>query len=130
MRTWRADVFLTSSLLNVFMVGVGLIGSTLINQIKAQAAYLSKERSLEINITGLANSRQMHFNEEGIDLENWKDTLLSCKTTMTMEAYIDKMIELNLTDFFTLIYTQGGFIWIPRDSYSQPGFCSNFIIFL
>ena len=82
--------------LHVFMVGVGLIGGTLLEQIQTQSAYLSKERSLEINISGLANSKRMHFDEEGIDLDFWKESLLASKTIMSMEAYINKMIAMNL----------------------------------
>ncbi|MEK7255225.1 MAG: aspartate kinase, partial [Bacteroidota bacterium] len=61
--------------LHLFMVGVGLIGSTLIGQIKSQAKFLQEHRGLEIKITGLANSRKMLFNENGIDPDHWKEAL-------------------------------------------------------
>ncbi len=84
--------------LHLFMVGVGLIGSTLIKQIKQQSAHLKEHRSLEIKVVGLANSKQMIFDEEGIDMDNWKDTLLSSDLKSELPEFIKKMKELNLSN--------------------------------
>ncbi len=83
--------------LHLFMVGVGLIGGTLIEQIKKQAESLRKNQSIEIKIVGLSNSRKMLFNEEGIDLENWqKDLEEKSEPLVSIPAYIEKMKSLNL----------------------------------
>jgi aspartokinase/homoserine dehydrogenase 1 len=82
--------------LHLFMVGVGLIGSTLIEQVKEHAKFLKEKRSLELKLIGLANSKKMLFNAEGIDLENWKKELLASEEKMTMVNFIDHMKELNL----------------------------------
>lgn len=84
--------------LHLFMIGVGLIGSTLIEQIKAQGAYLKEERGLELRIVGMANSRQMLFQEEGIDLENWSTALEGEGAEMDPAIFIGKMKELNLSN--------------------------------
>ena len=44
--------------LHVFMVGVGLIGSTLLNQIENQNAYLKENSQLQIKVIGISNSRK------------------------------------------------------------------------
>jgi len=82
--------------LHVFMVGVGLIGSTLLAQIKKQTEYLKENRKLAIKIVGLTNSRKMVFDEEGIDLENWETHLAESPEKMVLEAFIEKMKKLNL----------------------------------
>ncbi len=83
--------------LHLFMVGVGLIGSTLIEQIKKQSASLKEKQSLEIKIIGLSNSRKMLFDENGIDLENWKNDLEEKSEPMTsIPDYIQKMKSINL----------------------------------
>jgi bifunctional aspartokinase / homoserine dehydrogenase 1 len=84
--------------LHLFMMGVGLIGSTLIKQIKQQAAYLKEHRSLEIRIIGLANSKKMIFNIEGIDLDHWKEDLDNGVIKSNLPAFVDKMKELNLSN--------------------------------
>ncbi len=84
--------------LHVFMVGVGLIGSTLIEQIRAQAAFLKEKRSLEIKIVGLANSKVMLFNEDGIDLANWKEQLTASGEKLNLANFVEQMKGLNLSN--------------------------------
>jgi bifunctional aspartokinase / homoserine dehydrogenase 1 len=82
--------------LNVFMVGVGLIGSTLLQQIRSNASFLREKRNTEIKIAGLANSKTMLFVEEGIDLENWKQPLSENGETFSMHQFVAKMKTMNL----------------------------------
>ena len=42
--------------LNIFIAGVGLIGSNLLEQIRLQQAKLMKENSLQIRVVGATNS--------------------------------------------------------------------------
>lgn len=95
----HASFFLSDTKeLHLYMIGVGLIGSTLIKQIKEQADYLREKQSLEIKIIGLSNSKKMLFNPEGIDLDNWKDSLLASKQKTSFASFIKKMKELNLSN--------------------------------
>ena len=95
----HASFFLSDTKeLHLFMIGVGLIGSTLIKQIKEQAAYLKEKQSLEIKIVGLSNSKKMLFNPEGIDLDNWKDSLLASEQKTSFAGFIKQMKELNLAN--------------------------------
>jgi aspartokinase/homoserine dehydrogenase 1 len=86
-----------TAFVNVFMVGVGLIGSTLLKQIKAHAEFLKKEHSLEVKVVGLANSKKMYFSENGIDLDNWRDQLSSSETPMKINDFVEKMKSMNLS---------------------------------
>lgn len=94
------EVFFLSDVktLNVFLVGVGLIGGTLLKQIKSQQKYLLDAQMLKINIVALANSKKMLFNEDGIDLDNWKEQLLASPEKSDISLFIRKMNELNLSN--------------------------------
>ncbi len=81
--------------LHLYLVGVGLIGSTLLKQIQAQAAFLREKRNLEIRIAGLANSRKMAFSEDGLDLTAWKETL-EAGESFSMPRFLEHMKGLNL----------------------------------
>ena len=87
-----------TKVLHVFMVGVGLIGSTLLKQLRDQGPFLKKNRSLEIRIVGLANSKKMLFAEEGIDLENWKDALQSSNEVTSLDRFVNFMKGANLSN--------------------------------
>jgi len=92
------EVFFLSDIktLNVFIIGVGLIGGTLIDQIANHNQKLVKDHALKINVVGMTNSKRMIFNEDGLKLENWKDNLAKIGETSTISGFIDNMIELNL----------------------------------
>lgn len=84
--------------LHIFMVGVGLIGGTLLEQIKKQAAHLKKHQSLEIKVVGLSNSKKMLFSDGGIDLENWKEDLLKSEEPADLTRFITQMRDMNLSN--------------------------------
>ncbi len=82
--------------INLFIVGVGNVGGKLLEQIKQQQSYLVNKLHLEMKVVGLANSKKMIFNEEGIDLENWKSQLQSSKIKSNLDAFYNHVINLNL----------------------------------
>ncbi|MCF8247551.1 MAG: bifunctional aspartate kinase/homoserine dehydrogenase I [Saprospiraceae bacterium] len=84
--------------LHVFMVGVGLIGATLIEQIREQSAFLKEKRSLELKIVGLTNSKTMLFEEDGIDLANWKTLLSASGEKANLPGFVERMKGLNLSN--------------------------------
>jgi len=94
------EVFFLSDVktLNVFIAGVGLIGGTLINQIAQHHLDLLKDHKLKINIVGMANSKKMIFNEEGLPFEHWKDNLLNHGEKGSIAGLIKKMTEFNLSN--------------------------------
>jgi len=58
--------------LNLFVMGVGNVGSRLLAQIHQQKPYLKEELKLNVRVIGISNSRKMVFREEGIPLDTWK----------------------------------------------------------
>ena len=84
--------------LHIYMVGVGLIGGTLIEQIQKQYDYLYDHQRMDVRIVGLANSRKMHIDPKGIDLSKWKDSLEGSEQEMNMSAFITEMKKANLNN--------------------------------
>src|SRR5690606_36978650 len=81
---------------NVFLVGTGLIGKVLLQMIREQFSKLASENLLEVNVVAVANSKRMLFREEGLDPEQAFDHLLQSETPMEMDAFSNLMTELNL----------------------------------
>ena len=61
--------------INLFVVGVGTVGSRLLNILQLQRQHLLDRLSIDIRIVGLSNSKKMAFNENGHDLSDWKSHL-------------------------------------------------------
>lgn len=85
-----------STTVNVFLVGTGLIGKTLLNQMRKQLPVLLKQDSLHIKVTGLANSQKMCFDPEGLDLEKTEELLEKAAHNMDIAEYVKNMRALNL----------------------------------
>ena len=81
--------------LNLFIMGVGNVGSTLLSQIEKQASYIQNTLKLKINIVGLSNSKLMAFDDSGIDLSQWQETLANGEKTDLIE-FFEKAKALNL----------------------------------
>ena len=82
--------------LHIFLLGVGLIGGTLLEQIHAQHEALMKEKGLDIKLIGIANSRIMLCNREGIVLSNWKNQLNELGEAGSLEKIAERIEEFNL----------------------------------
>jgi aspartokinase/homoserine dehydrogenase 1 len=90
--------------INLFIVGAGTVGSRLLDQLKQQEEYLAEKMRLNVRVVGLANSRRMIFDEEGIDLTNWQkklnnaaqDGISEARSSKNEDRISDLIIEKNL----------------------------------
>ena len=81
--------------LNLFVIGVGNVGSSLLSQIEKQTSYIQNILKLKINIVGLSNSKHMAFDVSGIELSSWQDVLSKGQKTDSI-AFFEKTKALNL----------------------------------
>ncbi len=81
--------------LNVFIAGTGNVGGKLLGQIKKQCQYLQDDLRLQIQVIGLANSKKIYVNEDGINLDNWKEQLQQAPAG-TIHDFVKLIIEKNL----------------------------------
>lgn len=91
------EFFLTATTtLNLFQIGTGLIGRTLLEQMRQQQAALYSEYNIDLRLVGLADRGKMVFNKEGIALQSWREELAHHSQPMELKSYIEKMISFNL----------------------------------
>ncbi|WP_295652510.1 bifunctional aspartate kinase/homoserine dehydrogenase I [uncultured Mucilaginibacter sp.] len=82
--------------LHVFCLGTGNIGTTLFRQLKNHAEFLKQHNGIQVKIVGISNTRKMMFDDDGIDLDSWKDKLEASTIVADLPAYIERMKEMNL----------------------------------
>lgn len=61
--------------LNLFICGIGTVGSKLIEQIRSQYEELKEHSRLKLNVVGIASSKHAVYNRDGIDLDNYRQLL-------------------------------------------------------
>lgn len=80
---------------NLFIIGLGNVGKKLMLQLQQQQEYLFKNARLQARVIGIANSRQMLFNDNGIDLSDW-EALLNKGEKMDLPTFIERIKIKNL----------------------------------
>ncbi|MER3374816.1 MAG: bifunctional aspartate kinase/homoserine dehydrogenase I [Allomuricauda sp.] len=80
--------------LNLFVMGVGNVGSKFLEQIRQQKKYLKDELKLNVRVIGISNSRKMAFDEGGIALNDWEN-ILDQGEPADKEAFFERINMLN-----------------------------------
>ena len=81
--------------LNLFVMGVGNVGEKFIDQISQQKKFLKENLKINVRVIALSNSRQMVFDEEGLNLKDWKETLNQGETANPKD-FITRVKKFNL----------------------------------
>ncbi|MBW8192089.1 bifunctional aspartate kinase/homoserine dehydrogenase I [Neiella marina] len=75
--------------IDAFIVGVGVVGGELLDQIKRQQQAL-KQQHIDLRVCGIANSKGMELAANGIDLAQFKEAeLAQCKQQFSLEVVSD-----------------------------------------
>ncbi len=81
--------------LNLFVMGVGNVGEKFIEQIHQQKKFLKDNLKINLRVIALSNSRKMHFDDDGINLDSWKETLENGEAA-NKDLFIEKVKGLNM----------------------------------
>lgn len=82
--------------LNVFLLGIGLVGGSLLKQIQQQQEKLLASNHLKIKVVGIANSKKMLIDRNGIDLTNYKEALAQSDKRSSLEGYQEEIAHMNI----------------------------------
>lgn len=82
--------------LNLFVTGVGNVGSKLLEQIEKQKEYLIENLSLKIRVIALSNSKKMVLGEDALELKDWKSKLKESQTNANRNLFFEHVKRLNL----------------------------------
>jgi bifunctional aspartokinase / homoserine dehydrogenase 1 len=84
--------------LNIFLVGTGLIGKSLLTMMQKQFETLARQSHLEVQVVGIANSKKMLFHEDGLKLETAVRQMVEVGEEMSLNAFFGNMIAMNLSN--------------------------------
>ncbi len=101
--------------LNLFIMGVGNVGSRLLEQIRQQQKVLRKDHRLLLRVVGISNSRRMAFREQGLDLHRW-EALLEAGRPAELSEFHREVGRMNLRNTIFVDNTASGEVaaWYNR----------------
>ncbi len=82
--------------INIFLLGIGLVGGNLLKQIRLQQEKLLKEKHLKIKLVGVANTKKMLLDREGIAIDGFKERLDQEGESSGLDAYKRAVIGMNI----------------------------------
>ncbi len=119
---------------NVFVVGTGVVGSALLRQTEQQRSALADDHGYIVRLVGIGNSTRMIFDTDGIDVGRWKETLHASKSKMNISEFVQAMRETSLpnsvfvdctsADMISLHYQdvlKGGISIVTPNKYANSG---------
>ena len=77
-------------------MGIGTVGGSFIKQLRRQQEILFTQKRLKLKLVGVANSKRMIFDRDGIDLLNYKDLLKASDKISDFTAFIKEMTSMNM----------------------------------
>ncbi|MDR3128746.1 MAG: bifunctional aspartate kinase/homoserine dehydrogenase I [Tannerellaceae bacterium] len=100
--------------LNLFIVGIGTVGGSLLNQIRNQQPKLIAQNGLKLKVTGIANVEKVLFCREGINLDSYKQELvqhgqpnspeLLCKGILDMDSFNSVFVDCTASPDIASLY--------------------------
>lgn len=82
--------------LNLFICGTGVVGGSLIEQIRTQRTKLMEENGLKLNVVGIADNFKAMFHRPGLDLDNYREELYKVGIDNSPEILRDGIIGMNI----------------------------------
>jgi len=84
--------------IHVFMLGVGLVGGTLLDQVQKQRTMCLERDNIDICLVALGNSKRYIFDTDGLTLTGWAEQLGQGQSYKDTAEFIAVMKESGLPD--------------------------------
>ncbi|KAI3878928.1 hypothetical protein MKX03_037325 [Papaver bracteatum] len=87
LRAVHSRFYLSKTTIAMGIVGPGLIGATLLDQLRDQAAVLKEKFNIDLRVMGITGSKKMVLSDLGIDLSRWREDLKEKAEEANMEKF-------------------------------------------
>ncbi len=89
----HAGFYLSTKTLSIGIIGPGVVGATLIEQISDQLERLRSQHQVNLRVRGICNSKKMLFADEQIDLKNWAEDLEQSDQPTDLDAFAKHIVS-------------------------------------
>ena len=87
LRAVHSGFYLSDKTISVGIIGAGVVGGTLIDQLQRQADRLHERFALDLRVRAIARSKKMLIADKRIDLDGWRDALDRSGTPVDFDAF-------------------------------------------
>lgn len=115
------NLFLKKPSIDAIVVGCGNVGGELIEQIKRQQPGLFA-KDIVLNLVGIANSKRILLNKNGVDLDNWQNDLARSEDALSLDKLKEFVSEAHLSTPVIIDCTSNESIAMQYADYLSNGF--------
>jgi aspartokinase/homoserine dehydrogenase 1 len=83
-------------MLNLFLTGIGTVGKKLLEQIRNQQATLMEQNSLKLRVVGIANSKKILLDRQGLNLDTCIKELKEKGDDSSPRHLCDEILQMNI----------------------------------
>ncbi|CAN6555797.1 unnamed protein product [Malus baccata var. baccata] len=88
LRAVHSRFYLSRTTIAMGIIGPGLIGATLLDQLRDQTATLKEEFNIDLRVMGITGSQTMLLSEAGVDLSRWRELQKEKGVVADMEKFV------------------------------------------
>lgn len=89
LRAIHSAFYLSNQTLSIGVIGAGLIGGTLLNQLQTRIEELKHQRGIDLRVRGIMSSRKMILADRHLALDRWRHELGESATSADLESFIN-----------------------------------------
>jgi bifunctional aspartokinase / homoserine dehydrogenase 1 len=89
LRAIHSAFYLSNQTLSIGVIGTGLIGGALLNQLHTRIEKLKRDRGIDLRVRGIMNRRKMMFADRRLALDRWQDELGESSTPADLETFVN-----------------------------------------
>lgn len=87
LRAVHAGFYLSAQTLSIGIIGPGIVGQALVQQIAEARSRLLRETHLDLRVRAIASSRQMLLDEQQVDLPHWREHLAERAVATDLDVF-------------------------------------------
>jgi aspartokinase/homoserine dehydrogenase 1 len=96
LRALHSAFYLSNQTLSIGVIGAGLIGGTLLNQLQTRIEELKRHRGIDLRVRGIMNTRKMILADRHLTLDRWRDELNESTKSADLESFINHVNAAHL----------------------------------
>ncbi|MFL6550831.1 MAG: bifunctional aspartate kinase/homoserine dehydrogenase I [Povalibacter sp.] len=89
LRSVHSSFYLSPHTVSIGLIGPGVVGGALLDQMASQIGRLSKELKVDLRVRGLMASKRMHLAKGEVKLASWRDALNSSSEAADLSRFAD-----------------------------------------
>ena len=89
LRAVHSSFYLSAHTVSIGLIGPGLVGGALLDQIASQVERLRRDFKLDLRVRGIAGSKRMRLVQGQIDLASWRDAYAAGSDSVDLDRFAE-----------------------------------------